>query len=60
LWSNLFLDVDREYSSFDLPDRRWMEKPQNKGRIQHLRNVQESPSRIFHSIIVALDRFEPH
>jgi hypothetical protein len=55
LWSTLFKDVDRiNYDTFDMheQDREWMERHENRHRIEHLRYARDQRAGIFQSIIV--------
>jgi hypothetical protein len=54
LWSNLFADKDRRV--YDIFDRSttggWVERPENKRRIEHLKYAQTKRGGVFDSIIV--------
>ena len=53
LWSDLFADVDRRvYDVTGRPTGTWVDRPENRRRIEHLKHAQSSSDGVFNSIIV--------
>ena len=53
LWSNLFADEGRRvYDVLNRPTGNWVNRPENRRRIEHLKYAQAKRGGIFDSIIV--------
>src|SRR5688572_15528523 len=53
LWSDLFADADRRvYDVMERPTDGWSDRPENRRRVEHLKNARAKSGGIFNSIIV--------
>ncbi|MBZ9748294.1 hypothetical protein LB516_23980 [Mesorhizobium sp. CO1-1-7] len=53
LWTDRFLDVEQtHYSTFGLSGQGWIDRPENRRRIEHLQQAMSNRGGLFRSIIV--------